>query len=152
MLTKQIAAKRVNIVSVKLVKESSISYKSRKINSPADVADLLRDFIGDPDREMMIVVCLDTKSQPTNISIVSIGTLNSSLVHPRELFKIAILANSNSIIIAHNHPSSDTTPSQEDIQVTKRLVAAGEILGIEILDHVILGDNQYASLKERGVI
>ncbi len=152
MENKQIAAKRVNIVSVKLVKESSISYKNRQINSPTDAIGLLQEFMGDSDREKFVVLCLDTKNQPTTISVVSIGSLNSSLVHPRELFKIAILSNSNAVILCHNHPSGICTPSQEDIEVTKRLVAAGEILGIEILDHVILGDNQYASLKERGVI
>lgn len=152
MLTKQIAAKRVNIVSIKMIKESSILYKNRQINSPTDAIDLLQEFMGESDREKFVVLCLDTKNQPTTISVVSVGSLNSSLVHPREVFKLAILSNSNAVILCHNHPSGICTPSQEDIEVTKRLVKAGEILGIEILDHVILGDNQYASLKERGVI
>ena len=82
---------------------------------------------------------------------MSTGSLNSSIVHPREIFKRAVLQNAASIIICHNHPSGDPTPSQEDINTTKRIYDAGKILGIELLDHVIIGDNKYTSLKEKGV-
>ena len=147
-------AKRVNIVSVKLVRESSVLYKERTINSPSDSANLLEPFLKDEDRECFLVICLDTKNQPTAIHTVSIGTLNSSLVHPRETFKPAILSNSNSVILAHNHPSSgDPTPSHEDHEVTHRLVEAGKILGIEVLDHIIIGSNsRYISFKEKGIL
>ena len=83
---------------------------------------------------------------------VSVGILDSSLVHPREVFKDAILASAASMIVAHNHPSGDPTPSNEDKRVTLRLAEAGQLLGIELLDHIILGDNRWVSLKERGVI
>lgn len=147
-------AKRVDIVTVKLVREASVLYKDRTINSPADSANLLEQFLKDEDRERFMVLCLDTKNQPTAIHTVSIGTLNSSIVHARETFKVAILANSNSIIIAHGHPSSgDPTPSQEDLEVTKRLVEAGKILGIQVLDHIIIGSNsKYISFKEKGIL
>lgn len=145
-------AKRVNIVSIKMVRDSSILYTKRTINTPSMAVDLLDQFIEDSDREMLLVCCLDTKNQPTCINVVSIGTLNSSLVHPREVFKPAILGNSSSIIIAHNHPSGDTSPSNEDIRITERLKEAGSIIGIELLDHLIIGRNKYTSLKEKGVI
>lgn len=146
-------AKRVDIVSIKLVREASIMYQNRTINSPNDALELIKPFLQDEDRETFLVVCLDTKNQPTALNIVSIGTLNSSLVHPREVYKIALLANSNGIIIAHNHPSGDPTPSQEDIEVTRRLIEAGGILGITVMDHVIVGsDHRFVSLKERGLL
>lgn len=146
------SSKRVNIVSIKMVKESSILYKNRQILSPKDSVNLLRDFINDSDREMLIVCCLDTKNQPTCINIVSIGTINTSLVHPREVFKTAILSNSASIIMAHNHPTGDICPSKEDIGITSRIKEVGKILGIELLDHLIIGYENYRSLKEDGYI
>lgn len=146
-------AKRVSIVSLKIVREATVLYQNRIINSPHDAVELVEPFLQDEDRECFIVVCVDTKNQPTAINIVSIGTLNSSLVHPREVFKIAILANANAVILSHNHPSGDPTPSREDHEVTHRLIEAGNLIGIEILDHIIIGSNhRFVSLKERGVI
>ncbi len=144
--------KRVNIVSIKLVKENSVIYKNRKIGSPSDAVELIRRFIESSDRELLIVCCLDTKNQPTAIHTVSIGSLNSSIVHPREVFKTAILSNSASIIIFHNHPSGDPFPSTEDISITTRLKECGKIIGIELLDHIIVGDNKFVSIKEKGII
>ncbi len=146
------SSKRVNIVSIKMFKEGSILYKNRQILSPKDSVNLLKDFINDSDREMLIVCCLDTKNQPTCINIVSIGTINTSLVHPREVFKTAILSNSASIIMAHNHPTGDTCPSKEDIGITSRIKEVGKILGIELLDHLIIGYENYRSLKQEGYI
>ena len=144
------SAKRVNIVSVKLVKESSMLYKQRRVRSPQDSYELFLDYLGDVDREHFVVACLDTKNQPTNISTVHIGSLNASIVHPREVMKTAILSNAASIICCHPHPSGDPTPSPEDIDVTERLAEVGKIVGIELLDHIIIGDDKYISLKERG--
>lgn len=95
---------------------------------------------------------INTKNKPTAIHTVSIGTLNSTVVHPREIFKAAILSNAASIILAHNHPSGDPTPSKEDIGITKRLVDAGELLGITVMDHIIIGENNYVSMKKRSLI
>ena len=145
-------SKRVNIVNLKLVKENSFLYPERYVRSPEDAYTLLKQFLVEIDREYFIVVCLDTKNQPTAINICHIGSLNASIVHPREVLKPAILSNSASIIVAHNHPSNDPTPSREDIEVTKRLVEAGKIIGIEILDHLIVCSDRFISLKEKGYI
>jgi len=146
------AAKRVNIVTCKLVRECpSIQYALRKISQPDDAVGLVLEFLEDADREKMILIALNRKGEPTAIQTISVGTLHSSLVHPREVFKTAILSNSASIILAHNHPSGDPTPSREDIEITKRIKEAGEILGIEILDHIIIGtDGKFSSLKTMG--
>ena len=147
--------KRVDIVrikSVEMVKEGSILYPIRKISSPQDCEKLLRDYLDNTDREEFIILALDTKNQPIAIHTVSIGTLNSSLVHPREVYKMAILSNAASIILSHNHPSGDTKPSQEDISITKRLSECGNIFGIQVLDHIIIGDNEYTSFKDKGLL
>ena len=94
----------------------------------------------------------DTKNKVLAIRTASIGDLSSSIVHPREVFKDAVVASAASIIVAHNHPSGDPTPSAEDVTVTKRLIQAGEIMGIDLLDHIVLGDGDFVSLKERGLI
>lgn len=146
-------AKRIDIVSIKMVKEKSISYENRKISSPDDAQYLCRRFLDELDREQLIVVSLDTKNQPTSINVASIGSLNSSIVHPREVFKVAILSNANSIIIAHNHPSGDPTPSKEDISITQRLKEAGKLIGIDLIDHIIIGEEKrFISLKEKGLV
>ncbi|RHJ09026.1 DNA repair protein RadC [Bacillus sonorensis] len=146
------SAKRVNIVSIKLVKESSLLYKERAIRSPEDGYRLMKQLLGDLDREAFIVISLDTKNQPTSINICHIGSLNASIVHPREVMKSVILSNGASFMVGHNHPSGNPAPSREDIEVTKRLVETGKILGIDLLDHIIVGDETFISLKEKGYI
>lgn len=145
-------AKRIHIVQIKLVRERSIMYKDRKIRSPQNAYEIIRDFLGDNDREHFVVLCLDTKNQPTCIQTVHIGSLNASIVHPREVVKSAILSNAASIIVAHNHPSNVTIPSAEDIEVTNRLKEASNIIGIELLDHLIICEDSFLSLKESGYI
>ncbi|HVF01170.1 MAG TPA: DNA repair protein RadC [Rubrobacteraceae bacterium] len=119
------------------------------ISSPADVDRLLRGRIANLDRENFVVVLLNTKNEVIESPLVSVGTLSGALVHPREVFKPAIRASAASVILAHNHPSGKVEPSREDREVTGRLVESAEILGIEVLDHVILGDGFY-SMKEHG--
>ncbi len=145
-------AKRINIVSIKMVKESSFLYQTRQILSPYDAYDMIKEQLEGLDREQFIIACLNTKNEPTNISVVSVGSLNKAIVHPREVFKTAILSNAASIMAFHNHPSGETTPSQQDIQLTNRLYEAGELLGIKLLDHLIIGDNSFTSLKEKGYL
>ena len=146
---KKIPAKRVGIVSLKLVKESIVLYETRKIRSPYDAYKLIKNFLIDSDREKFVVACLDTKKQPVNISVVSIGSVNSVIVHPREVFKVAMLSNASKIICFHNHPSGNLKCSKEDENITNRLKECGEILGIELVDHIIIGDNDtYFSFKE----
>ena len=145
-------AKRINIVSIKMVKESSFLYQTCQILSPSDAYEMIKEQLEGVDREQFIIACLNTKNEPTNITLVSVGSLNKAIVHPREVFKTAILSNAASIMAFHNHPSGETTPSQQDIQLTKRLYEAGELLGIKLLDHLIIGDGSFTSLKEKGYL
>ncbi|WP_419873091.1 RadC family protein [Candidatus Pristimantibacillus sp. PTI5] len=123
-----------------------------KIRSPKDVFELLRYEIGLEQKEFFVVLFLSTKNHIIGKETISIGSLNSAIVHPREVFKAACRRSACSIIAAHNHPSQDTTPSPEDIKLTKRLVEAGEIMGIELLDSMIVTGHSYCSLKERGLM
>ena len=121
------------------------------ISSPEDVDGRLRGRIANLDRENFVVVLLNTKNEVIEYSTVSVGTLSASLVHPREVFKPAIRASAAGIVLAHNHPSGKVGPSREDREVTRRLKEAADIIGIEVLDHVILGDG-YFSMKEHGIL
>ena len=145
-------AKRINIVSIKMVKESSFLYQTRQILSPNDAYEMIKEQLEGLDREQFIIACLNTKNEPTNISVVSVGSLNKAIVHPREVFKSGFLSNAASIMAFHNHPSGETTPSLQDIQLTHRLYEAGELLGIKLLDHLIIGDGTFTSLKEKGYL
>lgn len=147
---KRIPAKRVDIVSLRLVKETSLMYKDRAIRSPEDGYNLFKQFLGELDREYFVVMCFDVKNQLTAMNVCHIGSLNASNVHPREVMKTAILSNAASILVCHNHPSGQPEPSPEDIEVTKRLVNAGDLMGIELLDHLIIGDDTFISLREKG--
>lgn len=122
------------------------------IDSPEDVSRLLMSDMRYLDREHFKALILNIKHQVLRIVDISIGSLNSSVVHPRELFKAAIRHSGAAIIVVHNHPSGDPTPSPEDIAVTRRLTEAGTVLGIELLDHVILGDGRFVSLKEYNLM
>ena len=146
------AAKRINIVSIKMVKESSFQYLARQILSPNGAYQMIKEQLEGLDREQFIIACLNTKNEPTNITVVSVGTLNKAIIHPREVFKTAILSNAASVMAFHNHPSGETTPSQQDIQLTNRLYEVGELLGIKLLDHLIIGDRTFTSLKEKGYL
>ncbi|WP_372814276.1 RadC family protein [Paenibacillus sp.] len=152
-MSKGNAAKRIEVVSLRMVREkTSLLYPNRVIRSPKDAADLFRQFIGDLDRETFCIMCLDTKNQPTAMHQVSTGSLNASIVHPREVFKLSILSNSSSLVCCHNHPSGQPDPSPEDVEITERLRDSGCLLGIELLDHIILGDGMFVSMKERGLM
>jgi DNA repair protein RadC len=123
-----------------------------KVTSPGILAELLMQEMRYLSKEHFKIAILDTKNQILSIENISVGTLNASIVHPRDVFKIAIKKNANSIILIHNHPSGDTTPSNEDINITNRLIDAGNLIGIKVLDHIIIGDNMYLSLKEKSII
>ena len=123
-----------------------------QIKSPSDVAQILIPRLGDLQHEKFEVILLNTKHKIIGIKEISRGSLNSSIVHPREVFRIAIKRSSASIIVAHNHPSGDTTPSEEDIELTKRLIKTGEIVGIDLLDHLIIAQQNYISLKEKQLV
>jgi len=145
----------VYIAKIKLVAvRESTEMKKKCVNGPADVAGLpfIMEELADCDREKFICLHLNTRNAVIAYDVVSIGTLSSSLVHPREVFKAAILSNSAALILCHNHPSGDPTPSADDIALTKRLVKAGNLLGIDVLDHVIVGGSSFVSSKERGLM
>jgi DNA repair protein RadC len=122
------------------------------IRSPEDAADYLIQLLQLDQQEKFHVLYLNTKNQIVAEKTIFVGSLNASIVHPREVFKEAVKQSAASIIVAHNHPSGDPTPSREDIAVTKRLIEAGQMIGIECLDHLIVGDDCYISLKEQGYI
>ncbi|WP_024613305.1 DNA repair protein RadC [Clostridium sp. Ade.TY] len=132
------------------------TYKSfnefKRVSSPNDVASMLYGEMGTFNQEVLKLIILNTKNEITKIKDVFKGSLNSSLVHPREIFNEAIRNSAASIIICHNHPSGDPTPSDEDIKVTTRLKECGEIIGIKLIDHIIIGRNIYVSLKEKGIL
>ena len=123
-----------------------------KILSPEDGANYVMEDMRFLNQEHFVAVYLNTKNQVIHKQTVFIGSLNASLVHPREVFKEGIKRSAASLICFHNHPSGDPTPSREDIEVTKRLLESGKILGIDLLDHIIIGDKQYVSLKEKGYL
>lgn len=150
-------AKRISFFSVKLVKEKSSLYdlQTKIIRSPEDGHKALREIVRleEYPKEIFGILSLSTKNEIIGVHIVHMGSLNASIVHPREVFQHAVLTNAASVLAFHNHPSGDPTPSREDIEVTKRLAEAGKILGIELLDHVIEGhDGRYVSLKEKGYV
>ncbi len=125
-------------------------YNKKPISSAKDVYDMLADEMRNYKKEVLKVILLDTKNVPISVKDVSVGTLNSSLAHPREIFKEAIKESANSIILVHNHPSGNCEPSNEDIEITKVLMKAGEHLGIKVLDHVIIGKEKYYSWRENN--
>lgn len=122
------------------------------IRSPEDGADYIMEEMRDLKQEHFVAMYLNTKNQILHRQTIFIGSLNSSIVHPREVYKEAIKRSAASIICAHNHPSGDPSPSQEDIHVTRRLLECGKMLGIELLDHIIIGDRKFVSLKEKGYL
>ncbi|MFA6076019.1 MAG: JAB domain-containing protein [Negativicutes bacterium] len=136
--------------AVRLVKESRSSYIPQPIIKPADVTDFLKRMLTDSPQEKLIALHLNGKNEITGYNIISVGLMDRSLVHPRETFQAAILSNAAAIILAHNHPSGQLVPSDEDRKITNRLRNAGELIGIQLLDHVIVTCRGYYSFKEHG--
>jgi len=130
----------------------SVRSETATIRSPQDIAALLTEEMRYLPKEHFVCLFLNTKNQVLAQETLSIGSLNASIVHPREVFRAAIARGAASIACAHNHPSGDPTPSPQDLEITKRLVAAGEIVGIDVLDHLIIGEKGYVSLKEQGLM
>lgn len=145
---------QIPIYQVKLEKVGQLTLDSHSsIDHPSIAASCLFNYLQGADREHFVVMMLNTKNQIIGIHTAHIGSLSSSIVHAREVFKPAILHNSSVIIIGHNHPSGDPTPSKEDYLVTKKIVKTGEMIGIECLDHIIIGCHEkkkFFSLKSEG--
>jgi DNA repair protein RadC len=142
---------RINFYTLKMVKEGSELYEVPVIKSPTEVYQAAKQLLAlhEEPEEHFCILCLNTKNKIVGVHTISIGSLNVSIVHPREVFKAAMLNNASGIICLHNHPSGDPEPSREDIETTRRLVEAGEIMGIKVLDHIIIGEQSYLSMKEK---
>jgi DNA repair protein RadC len=126
--------------------------KNFDIKDPEAVVKAIRASIKDKAKEHFKLILLNPRNKIIGISTISVGTLNASLVHPREVFKDAIMHSAASVVLAHNHPSGDPEPSEDDITITKRLIEAGKILGIEVMDHIIIAKNGFFSFKEKGLV
>jgi len=147
-----------SIFGLKLFQAISERYAKEKIpkkillNSPQAVTNYLREKLGREKKEYFVILLLDSRNNLIKDTIVSIGTLNANLVHPREVFKEAVDNRAASIIIAHNHPSGDPEPSEDDLEITKRLVESGKILGVEVVDHIIITKTGFISFKEKNLL
>ena len=131
---------------------SAASYKRKVIKTPEDAASVVMEEMRYLKKEHFRIILLNVKNHLLSVDDVSIGSLSASVVHPREIFRISIKKSASAIILVHNHPSGDPTPSQEDINITRRIFEAGKIVGIDVLDHIIIGDGKFTSLKEIGII
>jgi DNA repair protein RadC len=120
------------------------------INGPEKVATLLRPTIRDFGQESVVVLHLDTQNNVIKVEPVNVGTANECTPHARDIFRSAILKNTSKLVLSHHHPSGDPSPSQEDVNLTRRLMSAGDVIGIQIIDHVIISETSYQSLRERG--
>ena len=146
-----------NAFGIKLFQAISERYSKEKINpsvlldTPKKIFEYIREKIGREKKEFFVVLYFDTRNNLI-VNEVSVGTLNASLIHPREVFNLAILHHASHVVVAHNHPSGDPSPSKEDIITTKRLIEAGIILGISVVDHIIVSKDRYTSLRDKGLI
>lgn len=142
--------KRVSVIHTIAVKDKTVLYGDRRIHTSKMAAELGREIIRDADKEHLVICCVDVKQQPVSLEVVAIGTATQCVVGMKEVFRNAILSNAEGILVFHNHPSGDTLPSKEDFIITKKLRASGELLGIPVVDHIILGDGEdYTSMAER---
>lgn len=126
--------------------------KDFRITNPKDISELLANEMSSLNQEVLKLILLNTKNAVIGVKDIFKGSLNSSIVHPREIFREAVQRGSANIIVCHNHPSGDPSPSSEDINITLRLKQCGDLMGISLLDHIIIGNNRYVSLKEKGII
>jgi len=142
----------ISIIRLQLIREGSFPYSSKPVKNSSVAAHILQSYLAGADREYFMALLLDAKHWVNALNVVAIGSLTTSIVHPREVFKPAVMMSSASIVVGHNHPSGDPAPSREDIELTQRLVKAGELLGITVLDHIIVGEGRYVSFSDRGLM
>ncbi len=155
--SKPIRRKFISVYRVSLVRDEHLKFEQKNLNNSSEAQSMVRKLIeerGQPDREQFCILLLDTKNKIIGLNIVSTGGLSSASVHPREVLKPAILANAAAIILAHNHPSGELTPSPQDEAITRRIIQASEIMGITIHEHLIvsLEDDRYFSFADQGLI
>lgn len=147
-----IVVKNIPVVSLKLVRETSLNTDVERLENPKDVNKMLKDVFGNASVENLYAIYLDIMNQPTAISCIAKGTENATVFNPKEMLKIALLSNASRIILAHNHPSGDLTPSYDDIEATYKIMAASELLGIHVLDHLIISKDEYMSMNKEEII
>ena len=133
-------------------RKDDCDYEKMPVKSHQDVVKLIRPKLKDKKKEQFLILCLDTRNNLIKLNTVSTGTLDANLVHPREVFKEAIQSLASSIILVHNHPSGNPEPSDADIDITKRIMETGKIVGIDVLDHIIIAENKSLSFKEKGIL
>lgn len=138
------------VVSLRVVRDAEIicDHPRSPVRRGQEVYDLVKGELCSRDREVFAVLHLNSRNQPLSLEVVSVGTVDASIVHPREVFKAAILRSAAAIILLHNHPSGDPTPSDDDLEITKRLVDAGKLLGIHVFDHVVVANSRFVSIRE----
>lgn len=136
---------------LKVIRERRDGYGVRKhFRNSYEIYEAFKERFARADREEFLVVLLDAKNTLLGFHVVSVGSLTASIVHPREVFKAAILSNAAAVILVHNHPSGDPVPSAEDLSITTRLCQTGEVIGIKVLDHVVIGEGRYVSFVDDG--
>jgi DNA repair protein RadC len=144
---------RIPGLKVSVIRDGSIQSDAETLEEPSRVADLARRIIGDDEREHFLAFFVDARNRVKGYSVISIGTLSASLVHPRETYRPAIINGAAGVIVVHNHPSGDCSPSDDDRETTRRLKRAGEVVGVPLLDHVIIAaPSGYVSFRERGLL
>jgi DNA repair protein RadC len=143
----------INIISLRQVREKSVPYMQKAIHIPEDIVELLERALDLSNRseELMGMLSLDIKNKVSGLHIIATGTVDKTLCSPREVFKHALLNNARSVILFHNHPSGELTPSKDDIYLTERMIECGKILCIEVLDHIVVSDNDFLSMKGEGL-
>ena len=146
------AKKGVMMATMELVRRLGTKKPISIIHSPDDAAEYARPILSGETKEMFYVMLLNIKNRVLKFEKISMGSLTASIVHPREVFEAAVRYHAAAMLLVHNHPSGDPTPSREDISVTQRLVKAGKIMDIQVIDHIIVGDNTFTSMKEKGLL
>ncbi len=150
IVNESMANKPVGIIQLKMVRESRTLYGADPFTSPEKAAELVKPLLITADREMVLVMSLTAKMEALAVEIVAVGGLDVCCFDMRNIFKHSLLNNAACILCFHNHPSGDPIPSKEDVQITRRMKEAGEILGIRLVDHIIIGNERYFSFKEHG--
>ena len=153
MMRHPIPRRRVGIVRLQMIREKQNLYGMKRFSDPAELVRMMKPILSMADREILLVLSLNNRLEPMAMEIAAVGSLNSCQVHPREVFKHAVLSNAAFVIAVHNHPSGDFIPRPEDRAITKRLAGSGALLGIPLIDHIIVGqDDSYFSFRENGML
>lgn len=139
----------IPVIRLSAVREGKVSYNRRNVTTVERAAELGRLLLDDADRECVVVCCMDTAMKPLSLERISIGTISEYPLNMREVFKYAVLSNAACLLVFHNHPSGEAEPSEDDIRMTRQMKEAGELMGIPLVDHIILGDREYVSFAER---